>query len=214
MRVEQPVSARGWCYDGATRLTTPVKPALDFGVDRLVVIDTHSIAPRRGEDRRGEDVRPDFADGALQLLQATLVDPLLEDIRRLGTTNLLVRSGHTPAALAEHRGVDGKPPYRRVPYMFIAPRTRGALGDIASSVFARRFSGYRGLRAPDLAVLSRLLGGQSEQHGELISYLLFEPAFHEEIIALGRRDAQRWFERVTGPNGPWYTDPIDTLPDS
>lgn len=62
--------------------------------------------------------------------------------------------------------------------MFIAPRTRGALGDIASSVFARRFSGYRGLRA------------------------------------LGRRDAQRWFERVTGPDGPWYTDPIDTLPDS
>jgi hypothetical protein len=37
---------------------------------------------------------------------------------------------------------------------------------------------------------------------------------HEEIIGLGRGDAHRWLERVTGPNAPWYTDPIDTLPDS
>jgi len=48
----------------------------------------------------------------------------------------------------------------------------------------------------------------------LISYILFEPAFHEEIIALGRSDAHRWLERVTGPDAPWVTQPIDSLPDS
>ena len=214
VRVEQPPDARGWYYDGGTRINTPLKPALDLGVDRVVVIATHSIAPRRGEGHSGEDVRPNFADGALQLLHATLVDPMIEDVRRLGKTNLLAGPGDTPSVLAEHRKADGRPPYRRIPYMFIAPRDRGALGEIASAVFARRFGGHRGLRAPDMAILSRLLGGQSEQHGELLSYLLFEPAFHEEVIALGRRDARRWLDRVTGDEAPWFTDPIDTLADS
>jgi hypothetical protein len=52
--------------------------------------------------------------------------------------------------------------------------------------------------------LSRLLVGESEQHGELIGYLLFDPEFHEEAMALGRLDAERWLERVSGPNAPWY----------
>lgn len=213
VHVEQPAAGRGWYYDGGTRLNTPIKPALDLGVDRLVVVATHSVAPRRSDQRR-HDARPDFADGAVQLLHATMVDPLTEDVRRLGKTNLLLRSGPTPEALAEHRRTARQPPYREVPYMFIAPHTRDAVGDIASDVFARHFSGHRGLRAPDMAILSRLLGGQSEQHGEIISYVLFEPAFHTELMALGRRDARRWFDRVTGPDAPWFTDPIDTLPDS
>lgn len=214
VRVEQPAHARGWYFDGGTRINTPLKPALDLGVDRVVVIASHSVAPRRSEKHVGGDARPDFADGALQLLHATLVDPMTEDVRRLGKTNLMVSEGRARTPLSDHRRAEGRAPYRRVPYMFVAPRTRGAVGDIASAVFARRFGGYRGLRAPDMAVLSRLLGGQSEQHGELMSYVLFEPAFHEEVIALGRSDAHRWLERVTGPDAPWYTQPIDSLPDS
>jgi NTE family protein len=81
-------------------------------------------------------------------------------------------------------------------------------------VCRRHYGGLRGLRAPDLAILSRLLGGESEQHGEMISYLLFEPEFHEQAIALGRDDAERWLKRVSGPDAPWYTAPIDTLRDS
>jgi len=49
--VERPPEARGWYYDGGTRLNTPVKPALGLRVDRMVVIATHSIAPRREVDR-------------------------------------------------------------------------------------------------------------------------------------------------------------------
>ena len=60
----------------------------------------------------------------------------------------------------------------------------------------------------------RLLGGESEQHGELISHVLFDPAFYGEIIERGRRDAYRWFDRVNGPDEPWYTDPVDSLPDT
>ena len=214
VRVEVPARARGWYYDGGTRLNTPIKPALDLGADRLIVIATHSIAPRRGEFWARSDARPDFADGALQLLQATLVDPMLEDVRMLGKTNLLVARRGAPAAVTAYREAQGKAPYRRVPYMFIAPPTRSALGDAASAVFRRRYGGLRGLRAPDVAILSRLLGGESEQHGELISHLFFDPEFHKQAIALGRDDAERWLTRVHGPGAPWYTEPIDALPDS
>lgn len=78
----------------------------------------------------------------------------------------------------------------------------------------RRYRGIRGLRSPNWAIFSRLLGGESEQHGELLSYLLFEPDFIDEVINLGCDDARRWLDRVTGPDAPWYTAPIDTLPNT
>jgi hypothetical protein len=56
--------------------------------------------------------------------------------------------------------------------------------------------------------------GESEQHGELISYLFFDPEFHKQAIALGRDDAERWLKRVHGPDAPWYAEPIDALRDS
>ncbi|PZS19698.1 MAG: hypothetical protein DLM54_06500 [Acidimicrobiales bacterium] len=40
VRVEDPHDARGWYFDGGTRLNTPIKPALDLGAQRLVVIGT------------------------------------------------------------------------------------------------------------------------------------------------------------------------------
>ncbi len=212
VRVEHPAAAAGWYYDGSARLSTPLEPALELAVDRVAVIGTHSIVPRQSEVSRGGDTRPDFADGALQLLTAMLIAPVIEDVRRLGQVNELVRSAGK--AVAAHRKDLHKKPYRQVPYMFIAPSNRDALGDIASEVFRRNYGGYRAVMAPDLVMMSRLLGGESEQHGQLISYLLFEPDFLDEVIALGRADARRWFDRVPEPDAPWYLPSIDTLPDS
>lgn len=212
VRVHQPTGSEGWYYDGGARLNTPLDPALELGVDRVVVIGTHSIAPRRSEWWPAEQKNPDLADGVLQLLSATLLAPMIEDVRRLGQVNQLITDAGD--AVAAHRESQGKKPYRQVPYMYIAPPTRGALGDLASEIYRRRYRGLRALTAPDLAVISRLLGSESEQHGELISYLMFEPEFLEATITLGNHDAHRWLDRIPDDDAPWYVPPIDTLPDS
>ena len=214
VRVQRPTGSQGWYYDGCARLNTPLDPALELGVDRLVVIGTHSIAPRPSEFWAGSEKQPDLADGALQLLTATLLSPLIDDVRRFGQINELV-SGVAAGAVAAHRDTHRRRPYRQVPYMYIAPATRGAVGDLASQVFRRHYRGLRAFTAPpDLAILSRLLGGESEQHGELISYLMFAPEFIDQAIELGSQDAHRWLRRVTGPESPWYLPSIDTLPNS
>jgi predicted acylesterase/phospholipase RssA len=121
VRVEVPAGARGWYVDGGTRLNTPIKRALDLGADRLVVIGTESIAEVAVEPEGHDNEPPDFGDGALHALHGTLVDPLNEDMRMLGNVNEFFTEGKHATAATRYRQARGKPPYRRVPYIFIAP---------------------------------------------------------------------------------------------
>jgi len=210
--VDSPGEARGWYYDGGTRLNTPIKPILDLDADRLVLLATDSIERTRVDPRSQAGRRtPDFADGALEFLQATLIDPLMHDVRMIGKINLLaVDGGLSPTAVA-YQEDRGKRPYRPIPFMFVAPDSRGALGDLAAEVFRKRYGGIRGLLSPDFTVLTRLLGGQGASHGELLSYLFFEHDFIEGLIEMGAEDARSWLERVDGPEAPWYLKPVDQL---
>lgn len=58
VRVHQPAGSQGWYYDGSARLNTPLDPALELGVDRMVVIGTHSIAPRMSSFWSGQERTP------------------------------------------------------------------------------------------------------------------------------------------------------------
>ena len=40
-----------------------------------------------------------------------------------------------------------------------------------------------------------MLGGRTRSRGELLSFMLFDEVFVEELIAAGRRDAERWLAR-------------------
>jgi NTE family protein len=186
-----------WFFDGGTRLNTPIKPALDLGVDRVVVVATHAPFHRpehKPLDRTGAS--PDFADGMLELVQATLVDPLIQDLRNLGKINLL----------AERLGPERARPYRTVPYLFAGPRDVGRLGRVVADVYARHYAGpLASVRAPDVTLLTRLLGGPSPAHAELLSYLFFQPQFIGEAIAAGRKDTRE----VLASGDPWRTGPIE-----
>jgi NTE family protein len=187
----------GWFFDGGTRLNTPIKPALDLGVDRVVVVATHAPFHRPEQipaDREGAS--PDFADGMLELVQATLVDPLIQDLRNLGKINLL----------AERLGRERARPYRTVPYLFAGPGDVGRLGRLVADVHARHFAGpVASVRAPDVTLLTRLLGGPSPAHAELLSYLFFQPQFVSMAIEAGRQDARE----LLASGDPWRTGPIE-----
>lgn len=193
--VERPDLRTGWFYDGGTRLNTPIKPALDLGVDRVVVVATH--APFRRQEQEGETQRsPDFADGAFELVQATLVDPLIQDLRNLGKINVL----------ADRLGASEAAPYRTVPYLFAGPHVTGRLGRVVSDVFSHHFAGVAGVRRSiDVRLLTRLLGGSGAAHAELLSYLFFEPEFIGAAIDAGREDARE----LLASGDPWRVGPIE-----
>jgi NTE family protein len=60
------------------------------------------------------------------------------------------------------------------------------------------------LRAPDVTLMTRLLGGTSPAHAELLSYLFFQPQFIGRAIAAGRQDARAVIES----GDPWRTGPM------
>lgn len=214
VRVEKPVAARGWYFDGGTRMNTPVKPVLDLGADQVIVIATDAITEPPLEPGRHDSEPPDFGDGALHILQGMLVDPVVEDMRILGNINMFfAQNGKAPPSQAarRYRKARGKPPYRRVPYIFIAPERRGAIGELASEVFRERYGGWKGLRSPDFPLLNRLLGGESPTHGELLSYLFFDPEFIEELIRMGQNDARKWLNASPGPDKPWQVEPLEAF---
>ena len=208
VRVEAPREARGWYVDGGTRLNTPIKPALDLGAKRLVVVATDSIDEPSEESGRYECDPPDFGDGALHLLNGALVDPLIEDLRMLGNVNAFFTE-RAPGA-KRYRDARGKHPYRVVPYLFVGPQRRGAIGALATEVFRSRYGGLKGLRSPDFPLLRRLIGGDGPAHGELLSYLFFDPEFIEELILMGIRDARRCVASAA-EGDLWRTEPLDTF---
>src|SRR4051812_32077953 len=188
VHVGTPERARGWYFDGGTRLNTPIKPALELGADRVVVIGLNSVAP--GPDALAGDDRPDLFEGAAQLLQALLIDRLDQDVRELAEENL--------------PGEDG----RKIPYVFVTPRERTGVGELASRVWRERYSGLRGfLRDKDLSTLGRFTAAANGPvHGELLSFLFFAPEFTSALIEMGQADARHWLAQEHD-DGPWRLGP-------
>jgi NTE family protein len=180
----------GWYFDGGTRLNTPIKPALELGAKRLIMIALNSLVRRSGGFSTGR--RPDALDGAGQLVQAVLVDPLVNDVHTLATINELLDDEDYEKRRA-HEERTGR---SRVPYILIAPDDPDEIGALAAEIYREHYGSLRkALRSTDIAAIGRLLdGGASPVHGELLSYLLFAPEFLGELIELGKRDARRWLD--------------------
>jgi len=188
---------RRWYFDGGTRLNAPIKPALTLGARRLIVIALNSLAPTK--DVRAER-QPDALDGATQLIQAVLIDPLVNDVHTLATVNELLHDDSEDKIREHERRTDR----RRVPYILIAPQDPLEVGRIATEVYRRHYdSPFALMRSPSMSVLGHAVNAASSStHGELLSYLLFAEEFTERLIELGRRDAARWLAE-THDHGRW-----------
>jgi NTE family protein len=194
--VHEPRRARDHYIDGATRLNSPIKPALALGAERVIVIGFEPFGPSAA--RAAHTAAPRLADVAANILDGLLVDQVGNDLRRLAAINSFfvesLGAGPSRAARA-YRTARGHYPYRKVSYALVAPARTGDLGRLAERVFEERVGGWRGLRHPDFALISRLLGGRTRSRGELLSFLLFDEVFLSELIEAGRDDARRWLVR-------------------
>ncbi len=194
VEVTAPRAAAGAYMDGATRLNSPIKPALALGADRVIVI---GFEPLHGPPDPIARRRPHLADVAANVLDGLLVDPVAEDVHRMAAINaFFVDSVAGPQHAARtYRRARGRPPYRTISYALIAPERGGELGQIAARIFRERYGGLRALRSPDFLLLSRLFGTTSPSQGELLAFLFFDQEFIAALIEAGRRDALRWLER-------------------
>jgi NTE family protein len=196
VQVTTPRHARGHYTDGGTRLNSAIKPAIDLGADRVIVIGFEPFVRRAG--RRSMTREPSIADVVANVIDGLLVDQVAADLRRLAAINsFFVEAPSTGplGATRAYRMARGHAPYRLISYALVAPRRRGEIARLAEATFERRYGGLRGLREIDFAVMARALGAATRSRGEFLSFLLFDQEFTHALMDMGRRDARRWLRR-------------------
>lgn len=152
--------------DGAMRQFTPLAPAIHLGADRIFVIGVRQLA--RAPAVAGP--APNMAEQFGFMLDSLFMEGLQADLERLARINTLLARlppGSAPLGL------------RHVETMLVLPQRDP--GDIA---LAHRMAMPGTLRA-----LMRILGATKVRGGRLLSYLMFESDYTQEMIRLGERDA-------------------------
>ncbi len=199
-------SRERWYYDGGTRLNTPIKPALKLGATHLIVVALHSA---RLDETSNEDAKPDLIDGAKQLIQGLLIDPLVNDLHTLADINGIVRtqSGGPIVVPADPPNRPERKVYTEIPYIFIAPEHRD-IGRAAYEVFDEHYDNIWDLRH-NVALMGQALDvDHDSSRGELLSYLFFDKHFGSKLVELGGGDATGWVGRVERGESPlWQTGP-------
>jgi NTE family protein len=182
--------------DGSLRQNTPIAPALKLGAGRVLVVGLRTpkavSAPRAGR-QDAEDQRafssPLYLFG--KLLDALLLDRVENDLANLRQVNAalheLARVSHAmPSSLAvalQNAGGGLRP----VADVFIRPSHD--LASLAEHILARPSVRAR-LSGPAGYLLRRL--GEAAGRGDpsdMLSYLLFDVEYANELLQLGERDA-------------------------
>lgn len=189
--------------DGGVRLNAPLKPAIAFGANGVIVISTD---PRRygTSDAVDGESAPSFQDQILQFMRGTFADRMIEDLQVLMDKNNALLS-------AREGNLAGIPPKNRyVAAIFGGPNDRDRVGAAARLALERILRtewipGILGglLKHPELTILSWLTKPSPESGPDLLSYVLFEPEFINQALNAGISDANALLKDYPDPKELW-----------
>jgi NTE family protein len=164
-----------WFGDGSVRNTNPLSPAIHLGADRIVTIGVRSGTTATQPWRRYETA-PSIAEIAGVLLDAVMLDAIEMDVamaERVNASVMVCQSSHPDY------------PFRHVATGWMAPSKE--LSVIAAE-HADRIP-------PMVRYLLRGLGDDAATT-DLASYLLFDSAYCQKLVDLGRADAKTHAEHI------------------
>ena len=171
--------------DGTMRQLAPLSPLVHAGATRILAIGVgpgqraglFDAGPARSGD---EPAKPTLAQIAGHALASIMFDALPTDVERLQRAN--------EALALIPPGLGDAFPLRPVEILTINPSRpieELALGHIRDL-------------PPRVRAFLRTFGGTEQNGMALASYLMFEPAFTAELVALGRADALRRAAEIRG----------------
>lgn len=184
--------------DGGVRFNTPLAPAIRSGAERLLVVSAshrEEAATDPAELRRRTAAYPSPFFILGKVLNALLLDPINYDLgvmRRfnklwgvLEETLTVDEMRRVRDVVEDTRGVS----YRRLETLVFHPSQD--IGDITTR-HARRL-GAKSLPRVLMAASARL---RARFESDLLSFVLFDGDFAEELISVGRHDAQQRADEV------------------
>ena len=163
--------------DGAMRHATPLSPAIRLGAEKLLIITTDNNKKNPDTNERGH---PSIGEIGGYMLDALFSSGLLSDLERLDRINqILKHSGNGPINTASKQ-------MKHLDYCIVSPSKDINL--IAEEHFNE---------IPySIKLLLRGLGLRNQSQSELLSFLLFESSFTQELIKLGFQDAIEQKEQI------------------
>ncbi|MFT3799984.1 MAG: patatin-like phospholipase family protein [Burkholderiaceae bacterium] len=166
--------------DGSMRQTAPLAPAIHLGAHRLLVIGAGQIETASANEapRGSQFLYPSLGQIAGHAMSGIFLDALANDIERTERVN------RTLALLTpEQRALTSLYP---LDVLAISPSQRL---DLMAPPHLHELA--RPIRA-----LLHILGATDRRSASLMSYLLFEAGYVQELLDLGRRDALAQRERI------------------
>ncbi len=158
--------------DGSMRESAPLSPAIHLGADRLLIIGVRNPAldPKPSADEKVP--YPTLGQITGYMLDTLFMDRLDSDIERMNRINHMI--SETRSRCVEYEDTTLRP----IEFLMISP-----------SQDVREISERHTKDFPrSVRLLLRSLGAMTHESRPLLSYLLFESAFCQELIELGYQD--------------------------
>lgn len=184
--------------DGGLRNSLPLSPALRLGAERVIIVPLrHQPLPGTAKFPEAPASAPTVASAPYLLGKATnalLLDATDADLDRLDRLNAIIDAGCRAYGPQFVETINGalvpmrNQPVRRVRRIVVRPSQdigKLAAHYVHSEEFKKRVKGRLIGR-----VIRKLADREAEEEADLVSYLLFDGGFADQLIQLGRADAR------------------------